>query len=295
MLTAHECTRISLKNILVTTDFSETSYSALPFAQAFAQLYGARLMVVYVLGPEPRRQVVLDRLPESDDRVWQDAKQRLLEFAQDPSLRNTPCRTLLQCGDIAEIVSSVIQEHSIDLVVLGTSGHRGVAKILLGSAAEKIYRAATCPVLTVGPKAHAQPEKPWKIAHILYPVDLTADSAEAMHYALSLAEENQASLALLNAEGLVPWQHRSSVEARVRRSLEALIPAEAKNWCEPQYIVSWEDPADAILHTAHDWEIDLIVMGVHTTRVTTLSSHMPWPIASEVVSRSPCPVLTMRV
>ena len=94
------------------------------------------------------------------------------------------------------------------------------------------------------------------------------------------------------------WFHgsiSSAVEARVRRGLEDLIPDDAKDWCEPQYVVSWEEPADAILHTAHAWAIDLIVMGVHTARVATLSSHLPWPIASEVVSRAPCPVLTVRV
>ncbi len=303
MLTARASARISVKNILVTTDFSDTSYSALPFALALARLYGARLVVAHVLGPEPRRQVVLDRVAEQDDRVWQDAKQRLLEFAQHPSLENTHCRTLLEFGDIADIVPSMIQEHAIDLVVLGTSGRRGVAKIFLGSGAEKIYRSATCPVLTVGPKArlkaapkaYGESGTPWKIQHILFPVDLAGDSADALHYALSLAEENQASLVLLNAEAMVPWQHQSAVEARVRQGLEDLIPDDAKDWCEPQYVVSWEEPADAILHTAHAWAIDLIVMGVHTARIATLSSHLPWPIASEVVSRAPCPVLTVRV
>jgi len=297
-------TRICLKNILITTDFSPAASAALPFAQTFARLYGSKLFIAHALSPAPRLEVVMDALPTQYDREWEYAREELHELEQRARVEqgdseNTLATTILERGDLEEVIPRIIQEHEIDLVILGTSGHRGVAKIFLGSGAEKIYRSAPCPVLTVGPKAppiaYGESGTPWKIANILFPVDLAQDSGEALHYALSFAEENQARLVLLNAEALVPWQHRGAVEDRVRRSLANLIPTEAKNWCNPQYVVCWEPPADAILHTAHDWAIDLIVMGVHTARVAALSSHLPWPVASEVVSRTPCPVLTVRV
>jgi nucleotide-binding universal stress UspA family protein len=288
-------TRISLKNILLTTDFSETSHSAVPFAVALARLYGAKLVLAHVLGPEPHRQVVLDRLPAQDDRVWQDAKQKLLAFVQEPSLKETPCRTLLECGDIADVVPSLIQEQAIDLVVVGTHGRRGVSKLMRGSDAEKIYRSATCPVLTVGPMAHRDSAEPWKIAHILFPVDLAESPEPALHYALSLAEEQQACLCLLHADPLVPWQFRTAVEEGTLHRLNDLIPEDAKLWCQPQCMVRWEQPAEAILDAARDCATDLIVMGVHKGRAAALWSHFPWPIASEVVSRASCPVLTVRI
>ena len=172
MRTLEPVTRISLKNILLPTDFSETSYSAVPFALAFARLYGARMVAAHFLEPEPRLQVVLDRVPEQDNQDWVDAKQKLLAFTQSILADGTPCRSLLERGEIANLVPDLIAENSIDLVVLGTHGRRGVSKLLRGSVAEKIYRSATCPVLTVGPTAHSDAWKTWRIARMLFSVDL---------------------------------------------------------------------------------------------------------------------------
>jgi len=287
--------RISLRNILIPTDFSQTSRSAVPFALAFARWYGAGLVAAHFLEPEARLQVVFDRVPEQDDQDWVDAQQKLLAFSQSILADDTPCRTLLNRGEIATLIPRLIEENSIDLVVLGTHGRRGVSKLVRGSVAERIYRSATCPVLTVGPKAHGGTAKGWRIPRMLFPVDLAESPDPALHYALSLAEENQSSLLLLYAYPLVPWQYRVLSAERAVHSLNDLLPEDAKLWCQPDCMVRWEQPAEAILKVAQEREIDLIVMGVHKTRAASISSHLPWPIASEVVSRASCPVLTLRV
>jgi nucleotide-binding universal stress UspA family protein len=295
MPTLEPFTRISLKNILLPTDFSKTSCSTVPFALAFARLYGARLVAAHFLEPKPRLQVVFDRVPEQDDQDWVDAKQQLLTFAQSILADDTPCLTLLERGEIANLVPSLIEENSIGLVVLSTHGRRGVSKLVRGSVAEKVYRSATCPVLTVGPKAHSDAGMPWRIARILFSVDLAESSELALHYALSLAEEQQARLLLLYANPLVPWQYRTISAERAVHSLSDLLPEDAKLWCQPECLVRWEEPAEAILNVAQERAVDLIVMGVHKARATSLASHLPWPIASQVVSRASCPVLTLRV
>lgn len=292
MPTVPEVTRISLKNILFPTDFSAASSAALPFALALARIYGSTLLVVHAIPLEPHRQVVLDRLPAQDDRVWQEAQHKFVEFTHGCSIGDTPCKTLLDRGDLADVIPAVVREQEADLVVLGTHGRRGISKLVLGSDAEKIYRSATCPVLTVGPKVHAGE---WNLRRILCPVDFAEDPKPALHYALSLAEENEAEFVVLQAVPLVPWQHRPTVELETRRSLEGLIPQEANDWCVPQFLVRWEHPAEAILLAAAEREADLIVMGVRKARAAGLSSHLPWPVASEVVSRAACPVLTVRV
>lgn len=283
--------RISLKNILLTTDFSPAAKAAMPFALTLARIFGSALELVYVIPPEPHEQIVFDRVPAQDDLIWGEARRKLEAFARE-SVRDVPCRTMIRTGDLADVIPAMIRDHDIDMVVLGTHGRRGVSKMMLGSGAEKIYRSAQCPVLTVGPKAHA---KDWKLSRILCAVDLAHDAEPVLHYALSLAEENEAALLVMHAIPIVPWQHRPEVEAKTVRQLQSLIPPEAENWCIPQYLVRWEHPADAILCAAEDRQSDLIVLGVHKARVAGFSSHLPWPIASEVASRAPCPVLTVRV
>jgi len=94
---------------------------------------------------------------------------------------------------------------------------------------------------------------------------------------------------------LVPWQHRDLVMKQSRETLQRLLPPQANDWCTPDFVVRWEHPVEAILHAAIEREADLIVMGVRKSQMTGLSAHLPWPIASEVVSRAICPVLTVRV
>ena len=230
MSTIQQVARISLKNILVPTDFSPTSAAALPFALSLARIYGSTLLAFHVIPPEPLQQVVPDRLAAQDDRDWQEARRNLTEFAHSLQIGEIPCKCLLERGDLVEAIPAVVQDRDVDLVVLGTHGRRGVTKLLLGSAGEKIYRSSPCPVLTVGPKVHAGD---WKLRRILCPVDVAEDPEPALHYALSLAEENQAEFIVMQAVPMVPWQHRVSVAEQTRRHLESLIPDQpTANWTQ---------------------------------------------------------------
>jgi nucleotide-binding universal stress UspA family protein len=298
MTTTTQVARIALKNILFPTDFSPASDAALPFAVALAKIYGSTILMAHALPREPMLQVVPDRVPAQDDQDWQQAREKLAECTRKLALGDIPCKALLDRGDLSDVIPAMIEEYGADLVVLGTHGRRGVSKLVLGSDAERIYRSAQCPVLTVGPKAKAGAE--WKPRRILCPVEITPhdsgrDPEPALHYALSLAEENEAQFIVLQAVPLVPWQHRHQVSKQTQEALQRLLPPEASNWCIPDYVVRWEHPVEAILHTAAEREADLIVMGVRRAQAAGLSAHLPWPIASEVVSRAPCPVLTVRV
>ena len=115
-----------------------------------------------------------------------------------------------------------------------------------------------------------------------------------MPYALSLAEENEATVTFLNLVPLIPWQEQAAVEENTRKRLEALVPDEAKVWCRPKFEVHFEFPVEGVLLFAEEHNVDIIVMGVHKPAGASLTSHLPWTVASEIVSDAPCPVLTVR-
>ena len=68
MPTIRRLTRLSLKDILVLTDFSVASRAALPLATPLAAIYASRVLVAHVVAQEQHRQVVAEPLSAEDAR-----------------------------------------------------------------------------------------------------------------------------------------------------------------------------------------------------------------------------------
>ena len=282
-------TRISLSNILVTTDFSQ-ALKELPCR--LRPLWPAntrrRLLWRTRFSPEPHLSVPVDPLPADADPTCLEAEGKLAEFALGNSLGVRPAEMLLERGDVWNVISDIIQKNKIDLVVTGTHGRQGLKKLVLGSEAEKIYRRATCPVLTIGPQVPPLSDTNWKLETILFPTDGSETSLKALPYALSLAEENQANLIFLRLMPMAPIQYRESDEASAREAMRALVPAEAEDWCKPEFVARFDFPAEGILGFAKEREVNLIVMGVEKVgrqrcaRTSAVANRLPGSCASSV-------------
>jgi nucleotide-binding universal stress UspA family protein len=285
--------RITLKNILFATDFSPAADAAAPFAIQIARSYGAKMYGVHVNA--------LDNYTAAAPEAWatmaETAEKQTKEHAQrlNEQLKGVEHEVVIGEGNIWEVISNLIQKKEIDLVVVGTRGRTGFGKTLLGSVAEQILRQAPCPVLTVGPHVTLEPEKAAKMHEILYATDLAADFPATAPYAISLAQENQAHLALLyvieeqKTGELV--QPAELVDSKVRK-LRRLVSEEAELWCEPRYFVEQGIPAEKILHVAKQVQADLIVLGAKPAK--RLATHLNIGTVHKVVSQAKCPVLTVR-
>ena len=293
MPTAQASLRLSFKNVLFPTDFTPASNTALAYARAFAHDYGSKIFVTHAVTPTPPVFLPMEPIPIDMDAEWKDAQVELEKFLRQDSLRDTTHEGILRRGQLWNVLDEAIQRHAIDLVILGSHGRHGLKKLVLGSEAEQIFRQATCPVLTVGPKVPEPQGEAVAFKNIVFATDFSSGSLKALPYALSLAEEYQASLTLLHVMPLVPMQHQVYVSGGVKQRLEQLIPPDARDWCKPEVVVSFEFPAEGILHLSAAQYADLIVMGVHK-RAPRASAHLPWAIAYEVVCHATCPVLTVR-
>jgi nucleotide-binding universal stress UspA family protein len=141
-----------LHTILHPTDFSEPAECAFAFACSLARDHGARLVVLHVDRPPAGHDAVLaHRRPEDYEQpLWH----LLCRFqAQDPSVE---VEHRLAEGDPAAEILRAAREESCDLIVMGTQGRTGLARLIMGSVAETVARQAPCPVLTV----KAAPERP---------------------------------------------------------------------------------------------------------------------------------------
>ncbi len=138
------------QKVLVPTDFSTASFTAIEQALALAAQPGTTLLLVHALDPGSFAQSVetIPGLPDVETRA-QDAQKDLSALARKRIPASIPVETLVRIGvPHDEIVRSAIA-CSADLIVIATQGRSGLKHILLGSTAERVVRHARCPVLVV--------------------------------------------------------------------------------------------------------------------------------------------------
>ena len=132
--------------VLFATDFSDRSRLALQYAASQARVSGARLLIVHVdeVSTETGEGMLHSGIPREDPGELERRLQNVVPVDFDG-----PCEHLLLEGDPAlEIVRAAEEEDAI-LIVLGTHGRTGLARLLMGSVAEQVVRRAPCPVLIV--------------------------------------------------------------------------------------------------------------------------------------------------
>ncbi|HAV32053.1 MAG: universal stress protein [Planctomyces sp.] len=149
---------IRLNRILVPTDFSEFSRPALTYACAMAERFAARLYVLHVV-PDPAMLVPeaavfsVESMQSQSDKLVADAQKLLQEMPAGWQGSQPVIRDVRVGAAFLEIIDyAKVQE--IDLIVIGTHGRSGLSHILMGSVAERVVRAAPCPVLSVKPSGH---------------------------------------------------------------------------------------------------------------------------------------------
>jgi nucleotide-binding universal stress UspA family protein len=287
--------RLQLKNILYCTDFSPAADAAFPYATELARHFGARLHALHVRNPDDYIIVFPEGGSIPPGFTVEQATKKLNGLLEPFS--DIDRVALVEEGTVWSTIASVIDKSYIDLIVVGTRGRGGLTKLVLGSQAEQIFRRARCPVLTVGPHSAPLRHDGSAIQRILYATDFTSESAAAAPYAVSLAEEYEASLTLLHVIvdpktlDLVRPQELGESPDRLLRNL---VPPEVESR-RLDYVVERGAAADEILEVAARRHVDLIVLGIRQpSGLPGAATHMPTATAHKIVSRANCPVLTIR-
>jgi len=134
-----------VRAILHPTDFSERSEAALRVATLLARGLGARLIILHVA---PFNALISDMVVPVDPLPYHKALEAMRQRVDRPGLKY-PIEARLRQGDAVEEVLRAADEPGCGLIVMGTHGRTGLARLLLGSVAETVLSQATCPVLAV--------------------------------------------------------------------------------------------------------------------------------------------------
>jgi nucleotide-binding universal stress UspA family protein len=184
------------RKILCPIDYSPGSEQATRVAIRLANEAGAELILVHAwhvppvafTGPYEFAPDVIQEIQDSAREALDDATRA----AEARGARRLSSR-LLHGPPRHEIVEVLERDPAFDLVVMGTHGRTGLARILLGSIAEGIVRHAPCSVLAVRAGGEARP-----FARVLCPIYFSDSSLAAVDLAAGLVQPGRAGITLLH-------------------------------------------------------------------------------------------------
>jgi len=146
---AGERLKATVTRMLVPVDFSDCSLDALEYGALIAQRSKTSLKLFHVL--EPVSYGLDFTLPHMAQRESSKTAitKRLSDFVSALTSLGLASDFLISGGLPADSILDAARAQSVDVIVMGTHGRRGLSHALFGSVAESVLRRSSCPVLTV--------------------------------------------------------------------------------------------------------------------------------------------------
>ena len=262
--------------------------------------HGAKLILVHAVADAPAsddKDVAL-QLGAVTAAMQMEVTRRLTAKVEELRAQGIETEIETPQGPAGEVVAQVARDRAVALIVVGTHGHTGISRFLLGSVATAILRHAPCDVLVCRGNAGNLPFRRPLVA-----MDFSAASKRALRHTARLAQPN-APIELLHAWELptgswgasffgvdrFPWsQIRDAVVQTAKRKGDKLI-AESAALGHPLHLDLVQGaPTPVITHAAERGGYDLIAVGTHGHggfRKLLLGS-----VAEGVIRHAPCSVL----
>ncbi len=153
----------TIENILVPVDYSAYATEALHYAVTIADRFSSSLLVLHVIAKEfdtlhrrsapsipfpPMHAAISKATPPVTVDLRQQAEIALDQYVSD-QCGGRAVERRVDVGQPVDQILALTRDEHVDLIVMGTHGRTGLARIVMGSVAEQVVRQAPCPVLMV--------------------------------------------------------------------------------------------------------------------------------------------------
>lgn len=280
-----------IERILFPVDFSDRSQAAAPFVLSMAQRYKAHVTTIHALQPPIPLYAGINTLyPEVYDyaALTEDIRGELHKFAS-AELPKVEVTHVVEMGDPAAVITDYSEQHGISLIAMPTHGYGGFRRALLGSVTAKVLHDTKIPVWTdahapePSHRAHPQPR------YVLCAVDLRAESAGTLEYAVELAGDAEASVELVH---IAPEGEATPlrIEGRLHELLKKTNVQERAEGDQVEVVTNAGSVAEMIRDIALRKRADLVVIGRGAIQA---GSHRLRTNAYAIVREAPCPVISV--
>jgi nucleotide-binding universal stress UspA family protein len=250
--------------ILVPVDGSHSCLHAKMLAVSIAKKFKSKVTVVHCashefMHPELKAQYqlphsILHKIDEAylqaGKKIIRNAEEMFTEAGIDVDAR------LVTYEDPAEFILELVKDEGYDLVIIGNRAEHQSERYSLGSVTEKVARHAECPVLIVKKKP--------KVKKLLTAVDGSKYADKALEYAVQLAKNYNAKLALIHVEeDKIIRIGGPQVENCVGTVGECILKDAATKLEGVTFDKKLEygSPAEVIIKVAKKADVDIIVVG----------------------------------
>lgn len=187
-----------MKKIIVPTDFSPYSFSALQYAKHFAAINNAAITLVHAGAAFAETgQCSFDHFmnelghinPDLTEEYIGRCKNELLDSSRD----NMSFIFYADYGRMEEEISAFIDQNEYDLLIIGTKGAIGWKEKLFGNHTARLIEKVNCPVLAVTKRSYFKP-----VSHILFATDLEEDGETSLRFLQKQADLLGAQLSFVH-------------------------------------------------------------------------------------------------
>jgi nucleotide-binding universal stress UspA family protein len=268
-----------INTIVAGVDLSVPSEHALDRAAALAKQNGATLIMVHAQADDAAIENVdnemLRQLGEVSEAVRVEEVRRLTTRRDQLAALGVQVELMSKVGPAGEIIAEIARERYAELIVVGTHGHTGIHRFLLGSVATSVLRHAPCDVLVCrGPSAATTFQRP------IVATDFSPAAGRALRNVAALTAPG-APIEVVHAWQLpagswgatllgaarFPWSTvRDAVLAGAKTQADKLALA-YRDLGHPIHVdLQQGPPASVITHAAEKGGHDLIAIGTHGHR-----------------------------
>lgn len=277
------------RKLVVAYDSSPAAEKALDDAIAIAKRLGAEILVAHVRGPG---EGSLDGCSSLRDMETENSSDLEVIRGRLEAL-GLRSRAILRAGAVGDTLFNICSEEAADLLLLGAYGYGPQDRQTLGSTAEHLLRAMTCPVLTYGPSVTSSISSAGNSGPILVPIPFPCSHAQLEPAGL-IATLLERQVELLHCE---TQNDGKSSTKEPPESLEQQCEQLALQFRSEGSRVSWSvlygDPAATIVSRSRSLRSPFILMplrwGKHLSSITSDN------VAAHVIRQANLPVMTYKV
>lgn len=273
---------INFKNILVPLDQSPTAELSLAGAQTIARNYDGTINLLTVLNGTASANN-----PEQPRMSMASATEYIEDVRADLDVGGYRLKAEIVEGDPAQEIGMRAKRGDIDLIIMTTNGRSQVSRLLTSSVTTNVIYQTTPPLMVIRPTADWRSTRT-TYRRLLVPLDGSEVAEQVIPYVHEIAYKFNSHVVLLSAaEG----SESEGFVGKAKIYLNQLSAALTKKGLHVETIVRSAEPAQTILSTSKELNIDLIMMVSHGRGGIARQEHVKLgSVVDIVLQKTLCPI-----